>query len=171
MSTNDQTCSKSRTFRPWIVLSAAVALLVCSSVVQGSDISDYDVAGDILFSGHISHKHASVVLQPHVASSLKSPSSEDLAQSPSSTTTLVKLDQARHKGSSYSYAWLRTHLGTKGPYPHEDRPVGRLNDVPEGYELVQLHLVSFSLFFACFLIFSLGQYFSRVRHYFITFFY
>lgn len=147
MSTNNQTDAKSRTIRPWVVLSAVVALLVCSSVVQGSDVSDYDVAGDILFSGPISHsKHASVVLQPQAASSFKSPSLEHLAQSPPSPT-LFELDQARHKGdSSYSHAWLRTHLGTKGPYPHENRPVGRLNDVPEGYELVQLHLVRSSLF-------------------------
>ncbi|KAG0352558.1 PHOsphatase [Podila minutissima] len=143
MSTNNQTDAKSRTIRPWVVLSAVVALLVCSSVVQGSDVSDYDVAGDILFSGPISHsKHASVVLQPQAASSFKSPSLEHLAQSPPSPT-LFELDQARHKGdSSYSHAWLRTHLGTKGPYPHENRPVGRLNDVPEGYELVQLHLLN-----------------------------
>ncbi|KAF9101216.1 hypothetical protein BGX29_005882 [Mortierella sp. GBA35] len=38
--------------------------------------------------------------------------------------------------------WIRTHLGTKSPYPHESRPVGRLDDVPEGYELVQLHLIN-----------------------------
>ncbi|KAG0034267.1 PHOsphatase [Podila clonocystis] len=144
MSTNDQTGAMSRTSRTWVVLSAVVALLVCSSVVQGSDVFDNDVAGGARFSAPIlQSKHASVVLQPHVASSLKSPSVEHLAQSPSSTTTLIELDQTRHKGdSSYSYAWLRTHLGTKGPYPHEDRPVGRLNDVPEGYELVQLHLVT-----------------------------
>lgn len=37
--------------------------------------------------------------------------------------------------------WIRTHLGTKTPYPHESRPVGPLKDTPEGYELVQLHLV------------------------------
>lgn len=37
--------------------------------------------------------------------------------------------------------WIRTHLGTKSPYPHESRPVGPLKDTPEGYELVQLHLV------------------------------
>ncbi|KAG0032667.1 PHOsphatase [Podila clonocystis] len=144
MSTNDQTGAKSRTSRTWVVLSAVVALVVCSSVVQGSDVSDNDVAGDVLFSGStLQSKHASVVLQPHVASSFKSPSVEHLAQSPSSTSTLIELDQTRHKGdSSFSYAWLRTHLGTKGPYPHEDRPVGRLNDVPEGYELVQLHLLN-----------------------------
>ncbi|KAF9546201.1 PHOsphatase [Mortierella hygrophila] len=37
--------------------------------------------------------------------------------------------------------WIRTHLGTKSPYPHESRPVGPLKDVPEGYELVQLQLI------------------------------
>ncbi|KAK5821591.1 histidine phosphatase superfamily [Linnemannia elongata] len=37
--------------------------------------------------------------------------------------------------------WIRTHLGTKSPYPHESRPVGPLKDTPEGYELVQLHLI------------------------------
>lgn len=37
--------------------------------------------------------------------------------------------------------WIRTHLGTKSPYPHENRPVGLLDDTPEGYELVQFHLV------------------------------
>ncbi|KAG0085231.1 PHOsphatase [Podila epicladia] len=142
MSNNNQTDAKSRPTRPWVVLSAVVALLVCSSVVQGSDVSDYDVAGDILFSGSISHsKHASVVFQPQVPSSSKTASLEHQAQSPPSAITLFKLGEARHKvDSSYSHAWLRTHLGTKGPYPHENRPVGRLNDVPEGYELVQLQL-------------------------------
>ncbi|KAF9154039.1 PHOsphatase [Linnemannia schmuckeri] len=38
-------------------------------------------------------------------------------------------------------SWIRTHLGTKTPYPHENRPVGPLEDTPEGYELVQLHLI------------------------------
>ncbi|KAG0300011.1 PHOsphatase [Dissophora globulifera] len=37
--------------------------------------------------------------------------------------------------------WIRRHLGTKSPYPHEDRPVGPLDDVPEGYQLAQLHLI------------------------------
>ncbi|KAF9903222.1 PHOsphatase [Lobosporangium transversale] len=43
--------------------------------------------------------------------------------------------------SSLSLNWLRRHLGTKSPYPHEDRPIGPLNDTPEGYELTQLHLI------------------------------
>ncbi|KAG0272754.1 PHOsphatase, partial [Linnemannia exigua] len=37
-------------------------------------------------------------------------------------------------------SWIRSHLGTKSPYPHESRPVGQLKDIPKGYELVQLHL-------------------------------
>jgi hypothetical protein len=37
--------------------------------------------------------------------------------------------------------WIRSHLGTKSPYPHESRPVGLLRDTPKGHELVQLHLV------------------------------
>lgn len=150
MTTNDQTGANPRTIRSWVVLSVVVALLVCSSSVVASDASEYDIASDNLFSGSIPHtKHASVVLQPHVASSFKAPSQEhQLAQSPSSKTTIVKLaEQTRDKGSSYSYSWLRTHLGTKGPYPHEDRPIGRLNDVPEGYHLVQVHLVRSS--FTC----------------------
>ncbi|KAI8358645.1 histidine phosphatase superfamily [Mortierella sp. GBAus27b] len=36
--------------------------------------------------------------------------------------------------------WIRQHLGTKSPYPHETRHKGPLADTPEGYELVQLHL-------------------------------
>ncbi|KAF9154041.1 PHOsphatase, partial [Linnemannia schmuckeri] len=49
-------------------------------------------------------------------------------------------------GSSPSFLlpplhWIRTHLGTKSPYPHESRPVGPLKDTPKGYELVQLHLI------------------------------
>ncbi|KAI1295968.1 PHOsphatase [Mortierella claussenii] len=38
-------------------------------------------------------------------------------------------------------SWLRRHLGTKSPYPHDDRPVGPLNDIPKGHELAQLHLI------------------------------
>ncbi|KAG0272753.1 PHOsphatase [Linnemannia exigua] len=37
--------------------------------------------------------------------------------------------------------WIRSHLGTKSPYPHESRPVGQLRDTPKGYELVQIHLI------------------------------
>lgn len=37
--------------------------------------------------------------------------------------------------------WVRGYLGTKSPYPHYNRPVGPLNDIPEGYELAQLQLV------------------------------
>lgn len=37
--------------------------------------------------------------------------------------------------------WIRERLSTKSPYPHEDRPDKPLDDVPKGYELVQLHLV------------------------------
>ncbi|KAI7832311.1 histidine phosphatase superfamily [Gamsiella multidivaricata] len=37
--------------------------------------------------------------------------------------------------------WIRRHLGTKSPYPHQDRPVGPLTDTPAGYELAQLHLI------------------------------
>ncbi|KAG0275851.1 hypothetical protein BGZ96_003583, partial [Linnemannia gamsii] len=37
--------------------------------------------------------------------------------------------------------WIRTHLGTKSPYPHDSRPVGPLKDIPKGYELVQLQLI------------------------------
>ncbi|KAF9214576.1 PHOsphatase [Podila verticillata] len=145
MTTNGQTGAKPRTIRPWVVLSVVVALLVCSPSVVASDASEYDIANDSLFSGSIPHtKHASVVLELHVASSFKAPSQEhQLAQSPSSKTTILELaDQTHHKGSSYSYAWLRTHLGTKGPYPHEDKPIRRLNDVPEGYDLVQVHLLN-----------------------------
>ncbi|KAF9924663.1 PHOsphatase [Linnemannia zychae] len=40
-----------------------------------------------------------------------------------------------------SLDWIREHLGTKSPYPHGNRPVGLLVDTPEGYELVQLHLI------------------------------
>ncbi|KAF9122600.1 PHOsphatase [Mortierella sp. 14UC] len=51
------------------------------------------------------------------------------------------------KGSSPLYSlppkeWIRSHLGTKSPYPHESRPVGLLKDTPKGYELVQLHLIN-----------------------------
>ncbi|KAF9947982.1 PHOsphatase [Mortierella alpina] len=38
-------------------------------------------------------------------------------------------------------SWIRKHLASKSPYPHEDKKVGPVNDAPEGYELVQLHLV------------------------------
>ncbi|KAG0375150.1 PHOsphatase [Mortierella sp. AD032] len=50
------------------------------------------------------------------------------------------------KGSSPLYSlppmdWIRSHLGTKSPYPHESRPVGQVKDTPKGYELVQIHLI------------------------------
>ncbi|KAF9546200.1 PHOsphatase [Mortierella hygrophila] len=53
---------------------------------------------------------------------------------------------AKHSSSSPLFSlpplnWIRTHLGTKSPYPHETRPVGHLKDTPKGYELVQLQLV------------------------------
>lgn len=38
--------------------------------------------------------------------------------------------------------WIRKHLSTKSPYPHDDRPVGILNDIPDDYELIQVQLVS-----------------------------
>ncbi|KAF8928267.1 PHOsphatase [Haplosporangium gracile] len=56
----------------------------------------------------------------------------------------VKEEALRVKSPLFSLPplnWIRTHLGTKSPYPHESRPVGPLEDTPEGYELVQLHLI------------------------------
>ncbi|KAF9186545.1 PHOsphatase [Haplosporangium sp. Z 767] len=38
-------------------------------------------------------------------------------------------------------ALIRQRLGTKSPYPHEDRPTGQLRDTPKGYELAQVHVV------------------------------
>ncbi|KAG0255683.1 PHOsphatase [Mortierella polycephala] len=38
-------------------------------------------------------------------------------------------------------ASIRQRLGTKSPYPHEDRPTGHLRDTPKGYELAQVHVV------------------------------
>ncbi|KAF9348428.1 PHOsphatase, partial [Mortierella sp. AD094] len=43
--------------------------------------------------------------------------------------------------SSLPSSWIRKHLSTKSPYPHEDKHVGPVSDIPEGYELVQLHLI------------------------------
>ncbi|KAF9903361.1 PHOsphatase [Lobosporangium transversale] len=44
--------------------------------------------------------------------------------------------------SDKDFEWIRQRLGTKTPYPHEDRPEGPLKDTPKGYELVQLHLIN-----------------------------
>ncbi|KAF9582488.1 PHOsphatase [Lunasporangiospora selenospora] len=58
-------------------------------------------------------------------------------------------DLLQHKKSrplSSTLDWIRHHLGTKSPYPHEEKSTGRLKDVPEGYELAQLHLSSESLY-------------------------
>ncbi|KAG0219136.1 histidine phosphatase superfamily [Mortierella sp. GBAus27b] len=38
--------------------------------------------------------------------------------------------------------WIRERLSTKSPYPHEDRPNRPLGDVPNGYELVQIHVLN-----------------------------
>ncbi|KAG0051913.1 PHOsphatase [Gryganskiella cystojenkinii] len=38
--------------------------------------------------------------------------------------------------------WIQRHLSTKSPYPHEDRPVGILDDIPDGYELAQVQLIN-----------------------------
>ncbi|KAF9433435.1 PHOsphatase, partial [Entomortierella beljakovae] len=43
---------------------------------------------------------------------------------------------------SLSLSWIRKHLGTKSPYPHEDKHAGPLRDTPKGYELAQVHLVN-----------------------------
>ncbi|CAO3563190.1 unnamed protein product [Mortierella alpina] len=42
-----------------------------------------------------------------------------------------------------SSSWLREHLASKSPYPHESRKVKPLNkeDIPLDHELVQLHLI------------------------------
>ncbi|KAG0284421.1 hypothetical protein BGZ97_008200, partial [Linnemannia gamsii] len=61
-------------------------------------------------------------------------------------TIAVDAAVAQPFGSSPSFSlpplnWIRTHLGTKSPYPHDSRPVGPLKDVPKGYELVQLQLI------------------------------
>ncbi|KAG0265750.1 PHOsphatase [Mortierella polycephala] len=37
--------------------------------------------------------------------------------------------------------WIRKRLGTKSPYPHGDKRSGRLADIPDSYDLVQLHLI------------------------------
>lgn len=62
------------------------------------------------------------------------------------SSTVVDAAAVQPFGSSPSFSlpplnWIRTHLGTKSPYPHDSRPVGPLKDVPKGYELVQLQLV------------------------------
>lgn len=49
---------------------------------------------------------------------------------------------ALERDPELSLSWIRKHLGTKAPYPHETRRTGPLSDTPEGYELAQLHLVS-----------------------------
>ncbi|KAF8976462.1 PHOsphatase [Entomortierella lignicola] len=43
--------------------------------------------------------------------------------------------------SPLQLSWIRKHLSTKSPYPHEDKRIGPVGDIPEGYELVQLHLI------------------------------
>ncbi|KAK3845493.1 MAG: histidine phosphatase superfamily [Linnemannia gamsii] len=69
-----------------------------------------------------------------------------LAQSPDVIGGAGQQSPKAKQGSSsplYSLPpmnWIRSHLGTKSPYPHESRPVGQLKDTPKGYELVQLHL-------------------------------
>lgn len=71
---------------------------------------------------------------------------------PAANVSVADAAAAKPFGSSPSFSlpplnWLRTHLGTKSPYPHESRPVGPLKDTPKGYELVQLHLVKIQTFF------------------------
>lgn len=71
---------------------------------------------------------------------------------PAANTSVTDAVPVKPFGSSPSFSlpplnWIRTHLGTKSPYPHESRPVGLLKDTPKGYELVQLHLVRIQTFF------------------------
>jgi hypothetical protein len=54
----------------------------------------------------------------------------------------IEPPSALEQDSELALSWIRKHLGTKSPYPHETRQTGPLTDTPEGYELAQLHLVS-----------------------------
>ncbi|KAG0208285.1 PHOsphatase [Mortierella sp. GBA30] len=60
-----------------------------------------------------------------------------IGQTPLSHTNLLS---SSSRSSFPSSNWIRRHLGTKSPYPHEEKAVGPLSDTPEGYELSQLHL-------------------------------
>jgi len=60
---------------------------------------------------------------------------------PSRSPSLTETDKGNGPDGSVPLEWVRGYLSTKSPYPHHDRPVGPLNDIPEGYELAQLQLV------------------------------
>ncbi|GJJ72426.1 multiple inositol-polyphosphate phosphatase / 2,3-bisphosphoglycerate 3-phosphatase [Entomortierella parvispora] len=55
---------------------------------------------------------------------------------------LLQTETVKGSDGSLPLEWIRGYLSTKSPYPHYDRPVGPLNDVPEGYELAQLQLIN-----------------------------
>ncbi|KAG0346421.1 PHOsphatase [Podila humilis] len=117
----------------WIIVSSVLVLLIYTpSVVQGTE------------SPPLSNKHDAIHL-PAQQGSLNDPLFMTQPRSQSQAPVVdgrTVFAQSRRGDSSYSSTWLRRHLGTKGPYPHEDRPIGRLSDVPEGYDLVQLHLLN-----------------------------
>ncbi|KAF9986574.1 PHOsphatase [Modicella reniformis] len=56
-------------------------------------------------------------------------------------SSLSSSESASAPNSTLSLDWIRKHLGTKSPYPHESKRVSPLIDTPEGYELSQLHLI------------------------------
>ncbi|KAF9351896.1 PHOsphatase [Mortierella sp. NVP85] len=65
----------------------------------------------------------------------------DLFWRSASSQAEIEPPSALEQDSELALSWIRKHLGTKSPYPHESRHTGPLTDTPEGYELAQLHLI------------------------------
>ncbi|KAI1295973.1 PHOsphatase [Mortierella claussenii] len=86
---------------------------------------------------------ASVLSALFLATTLTASPAHGLQIAAASEDLLTPQDRASsHKPNEFDISWIRQRLGTKSPYPHEDRPEGRLKDVPKGFELAQLHLIN-----------------------------
>ncbi|KAF9430468.1 PHOsphatase [Podila epigama] len=134
----------SRTSKPRTVLSAALALLICATtattIVMGSNVISTDMLHVELDLGSPLSVQSteSTILEHYV-----DPEAADYPVVDAGTDSSQSLGQdQRAADTTFSQAWLRKHLGTKSPYPHEDRPLGVLHDIPEGYDLVQLQLLN-----------------------------
>ncbi|KAG0363810.1 histidine phosphatase superfamily [Gamsiella multidivaricata] len=122
--------SKSTPRRPWTVLTITGALSVFAMI---SFLTASPAHG--LSSGHVFDKR-----MLSVNTKVLDEAAEEIL-SGAHGQILQKRGKASPGKSNADLEWIRLRLGTKSPYPHEDKPEGSLDDVPDGYELVQLHLI------------------------------
>ncbi|KAK3821465.1 MAG: histidine phosphatase superfamily [Benniella sp.] len=160
----DSTPSRSSTssrHRPWHVLTLAGALSVVliattlgASPVHGFKDLQHEANYPGLANGE--HSFASIHLPTEDTIVPKNAASEPtFSQDAASLELFAKHEEGQgdeqtlHKRGEHAspsksigdLKWIRELLSTKSPYPHEDRPDKPLDDVPKGYELVQLQLI------------------------------